>query len=152
MPVMPPRARLLGSGFGQEESYLYFGELCALALGPAASAAIAQIPSTRLDSFSKLLFIIAPVRGSILSPSERYSDEKSTAGFALRPSLCDAAKGSGLDGKHRSDTAGRPHDSGAGAAANQCREVCGKPSHKELLGERGAGGAECAGPHCVSGR
>src|SRR6266850_2802419 len=51
MPVMPPRAQLLGSGFGQEESYLYLGEPSAPAVGRTAMAVIAQIPTIAVNSF-----------------------------------------------------------------------------------------------------
>src|SRR4029453_17092976 len=85
---------------------------------------------------SNLLFMIAPVRGSILSRSERATDEKNISSFHVRASLCESAKRSSLDGKHRSNTARSPHDSGQGAAAHQCPEVCRKPPHQKLFRER----------------
>src|SRR5437867_765490 len=85
---------------------------------------------------SKLLFIIAPVRGSILSRSERSADEKSISSFRAHASVCESANRTSLDGKHRSNTARSPHDPGQGATAHQCPEVCGKPPHEKFFSER----------------
>src|SRR5206468_11337088 len=102
--------------------------LCARA-GVAHSAASAML-------ISKLLFIIHPIRGSILSRSERSTDEKSISPFHARAFLSEPAKRTTLDCTYRSNTAGRPHDSGQAAAAHQCSEICGKPPHQKLLRER----------------
>src|SRR5262245_66667452 len=85
---------------------------------------------------NNLLFMIAPVRGRILSRSERATDEKNISSFHARASLCESAKRSSLVGKHRSNTARSPHDPGKGAAAPQCAEVSRKPPHQKHFHER----------------
>src|SRR5262245_11753084 len=121
------------------------------ALAFCARASIGDSTATA-TMISTLFFINAPIRGSILSRSKRSTDEKSTSCFHARASLRESAKRSSLDGKHRSNTARSPHDSGQGAAAHQCPEVSRKPQHQKLFRERCTYRTERPCPHGIPGR